>query len=124
LDEAIPDTAGNAGMAAPPGESPVAEICMLKNQATQTMAFCASEAVQIFGGAGFMRGIRVERIYREVKVNAIGGGSEEIMMGSREPADWIVVLRHARAKREARLRAGHPLPSTIATSSSRSSPAW
>src|SRR5580693_4298489 len=61
------------------GESPVAEICMLKNQATQTMAFCASEAVQIFGGAGFMRGIKVERIYREVKVNAIGGGSEEIM---------------------------------------------
>jgi Acyl-CoA dehydrogenase, C-terminal domain len=34
------------------GESPVAEICMMKNQATQTMAFCASEAVQIFGGAG------------------------------------------------------------------------
>ncbi len=61
------------------GENPVAEICMLKNQATQTMAFCASEAVQIFGGAGFMRGIKVERIYREVKVNAIGGGSEEIM---------------------------------------------
>lgn len=61
------------------GESPVAELCMLKNQATQTMAFCASEAVQIFGGAGFMRGLRVERIYREVKVNAIGGGAEEIM---------------------------------------------
>src|SRR5260370_21778042 len=61
------------------GESPVAEICMLKNQATQTMAFCASEAVQIFGGAGYMRGIKVERIYREVKVNAIGGGIEEIM---------------------------------------------
>jgi acyl-CoA dehydrogenase len=61
------------------GESPVAEICMMKNQATQTMAFCASEAVQIFGGAGYMRGVKVERIYREVKVNAIGGGSEEIM---------------------------------------------
>jgi acyl-CoA dehydrogenase len=61
------------------GESPVAEICMMKNQATQTMAFCANEAVQIFGGAGFMRGIKVERIYREVKVNAIGGGTEEIM---------------------------------------------
>lgn len=61
------------------GESPVAELCLLKNQATQTMAFCASEAVQIFGGAGFMRGSRVERIYREVKVNAIGGGAEEIM---------------------------------------------
>ncbi len=61
------------------GESPVAELCMLKNQATTTLAFCASEGVQIFGGAGFMRGAKVERIYREVKVNAIGGGAEEIM---------------------------------------------
>ncbi|MGO9004615.1 MAG: acyl-CoA dehydrogenase family protein [Beijerinckiaceae bacterium] len=60
-------------------DNPVAEICMLKNQATQTMAFCASEAVQIFGGAGYVRGAKVERIYREVKVNAIGGGTEEIM---------------------------------------------
>ena len=61
------------------GESPAGEIAMLKNMATQTMAFCASEAVQIHGGMGFMRGTKVERIYREVKVNAIGGGAEEIM---------------------------------------------
>ncbi len=61
------------------GESPVAEICMLKNLATEAMEFCAREAVQIFGGAGFMRGPKVERIYREVRVNAIGGGSEEIL---------------------------------------------
>lgn len=61
------------------GESPIAELCALKNQATQTLAFCASEAVQILGGAGYLRGPAVERIYREVKVNAIGGGAEEIM---------------------------------------------
>jgi acyl-CoA dehydrogenase len=61
------------------GDYVVPELAMLKNQATQTMAFCASEAVQILGGAGFMRGSKVERIYREVKVNAIGGGAEEIM---------------------------------------------
>jgi acyl-CoA dehydrogenase len=61
------------------GENPVADICLLKNQATLTMEFCAREAVQIFGGAGFMRGPKVERIYREVRVNAIGGGAEEIM---------------------------------------------
>ena len=61
------------------GEDPIAEICMLKNQATTTLAYCASEGVQIFGGAGYMRGAKVERIYREVKVNAIGGGTEEIM---------------------------------------------
>ena len=57
----------------------IADISLLKNQATQTLAFCASEAVQIFGGAGFMRGAKVERIYRDVKVYAIGGGAEEIM---------------------------------------------
>ena len=61
------------------GERPVAEIALFKNQATQCMEFCAREAVQIFGGAGFMRGGNVERIYREVRVNAIGGGSEEIL---------------------------------------------
>ncbi|MEE8546063.1 MAG: acyl-CoA dehydrogenase family protein, partial [Alphaproteobacteria bacterium] len=49
------------------GERPVAQVCMAKNQATQTLAFCAGEAVQIFGGAGFMRGTVVERLYREVK---------------------------------------------------------
>ena len=43
------------------------------------MEFCAREAMQILGGIGYMLGNRVERIYREVRVNAIGGGSEEIM---------------------------------------------
>jgi len=57
----------------------VAQICMLKNHATQTMQFCADQAVQILGGMGFMRGTVSERIYREVKVMMIGGGAEEIM---------------------------------------------
>ncbi|MBI1392323.1 MAG: acyl-CoA dehydrogenase [Alphaproteobacteria bacterium] len=61
------------------GESPVAELSLLKVQATRTMEYCAREAMQILGGAGFIRGCRVERIYREVRVMAIGGGSEEIM---------------------------------------------
>ena len=58
---------------------PVAELSLLKVQATETMEYCAREAVQILGGAGFMRGNKVERIYRDVRVYAIGGGSEEIM---------------------------------------------
>jgi acyl-CoA dehydrogenase len=57
----------------------VAQICMLKNHATQTMQFCADQAVQILGGMGFIRGTKSERIYREVKVMMIGGGAEEIM---------------------------------------------
>ena len=61
------------------GTPVAARMAMLKNCATQTMQFCADQAVQILGGAGFMRGSRVERIYREVKVMMIGGGSEEIM---------------------------------------------
>lgn len=61
------------------GESPIADLCLLKVQATRTMEFCAREAMQILGGAGFMRGCRIERVYREVRVMAIGGGSEEIM---------------------------------------------
>ncbi|MEM1112355.1 MAG: acyl-CoA dehydrogenase family protein [Pseudomonadota bacterium] len=55
------------------------DIAMLKVQASETLEFCAREAMQILGGIGYMRGNRVERIYREVRVNAIGGGSEEIM---------------------------------------------
>jgi acyl-CoA dehydrogenase len=57
----------------------VADLCLLKNHATQTMQFCADAAVQTLGGMGYMRGTRSERIYREVKVMMIGGGAEEIM---------------------------------------------
>ena len=61
------------------GEMPVAEICKGKFSASKALEYCASEAMQIWGGAAYLRGNPVERIYREVKVNAIGGGSEEIM---------------------------------------------
>ncbi|CAN5314048.1 acyl-CoA dehydrogenase family protein [soil metagenome] len=61
------------------GEMPVAEVSKAKFSASKALEFCASEAMQIIGGAAYMRGGSVERIYREVKVNAIGGGSEEIM---------------------------------------------
>jgi acyl-CoA dehydrogenase len=61
------------------GEMPVAEISKAKFFATKNTEFCASEAMQILGGAGYLRGNRIENVYREVKVMAIGGGSEEIM---------------------------------------------
>ena len=61
------------------GEVPITELSLLKVHATETMEYCAREALQIFGGMGYMRGNKVERIYREVRVYAIGGGSEEIM---------------------------------------------
>lgn len=61
------------------GRMPVAEVAKAKFFTTKALEYCASEAMQILGGAGYLRGQRVERIYREVKVMAIGGGSEEIM---------------------------------------------
>ncbi|RMB08606.1 acyl-CoA dehydrogenase family protein [Eilatimonas milleporae] len=61
------------------GPMPVAEISKAKFSASKALEFCASEAMQILGGAGYLRGNPVERVYREVKVQAIGGGSEEIM---------------------------------------------
>jgi len=61
------------------GDNPVAEIAEAKVAATTTFEFCAREAAQILGGASFLRGDTVERLYREVRVQAIGGGSEEIM---------------------------------------------
>ena len=61
------------------GQMPVAEISKCKFFTTQQCEYVASEAMQILGGAGYLRGNPVERIYREVKVMAIGGGSEEIM---------------------------------------------
>jgi len=69
----------DSGDKADKGAEWVAQVCLLKNHATQTMQFCADQGVQILGGMGFMRGTASERIYREVKVMMIGGGTEEIM---------------------------------------------
>ncbi len=69
----------DTGNKADKGAEWVAQVCLLKNHATQTMQFCADQGVQILGGMGFMRGTACERIYREAKVMMIGGGTEEIM---------------------------------------------
>ena len=67
----------------------IAQLAMLKNFSTDTMQHCADAAVQTLGGAGFIRGTRAERIYREAKVMQIGGGSTEIMkdLAARQ-LDW------------------------------------
>lgn len=60
-------------------ESPAA-IALLKVQATQMFERVLREAAQVLGGASFVRGTLTERIYREVRVVAIAGGSEEILL--------------------------------------------
>eukprot|EP01083_Nonionella_stella_P059028 154504_1 len=57
-----------------------ANIALLKVQATRTLEFCAREGSQIFGGASYVEGKIIDRIYRDVRAFAIYGGSEEIML--------------------------------------------
>lgn len=61
------------------GETPVADLAMLKIQATTTLEHCARESLQVLGGRAYTGGNRVERIYREARIFVIGGGSEEIL---------------------------------------------
>ena len=57
----------------------VKEVSMAKNFSTRTSDYVTYEATQIFGGMGFMRETLVERLYRDNRILAIGGGTHEIM---------------------------------------------
>ncbi|MFV0300104.1 MAG: acyl-CoA dehydrogenase family protein [Paracoccus sp. (in: a-proteobacteria)] len=61
------------------GETIFKEISMAKNFATDTCDSITHDAVQIFGGMGFMRETLVERLYRDARILSIGGGTREIM---------------------------------------------
>lgn len=57
----------------------VAEVAMAKNHAAEVAEYVCREAVQVFGGMGYMREAPVERLARDARLLAIGGGTSEIM---------------------------------------------
>ncbi len=61
------------------GIDQVKEISMAKNFACSVSDRVTHEAVQLFGGYGYMRGYLVERLYRDNRILSIGGGTTEIM---------------------------------------------
>ncbi|WP_020410686.1 acyl-CoA dehydrogenase family protein [Hahella ganghwensis] len=61
------------------GKNPIKEVSMAKNFATDTADMVTYEAVQVFGGMGYMRESVVERLYRDARILSIGGGTTEIM---------------------------------------------
>lgn len=61
------------------GEMIFKEISMAKNFATDTCDQITYDAVQIFGGMGYMRESLVERLYRDARILSIGGGTREVM---------------------------------------------
>jgi alkylation response protein AidB-like acyl-CoA dehydrogenase len=62
------------------GEYPVREISMAKLHAARIAVEVADECIQIHGGAGYMREYGVERIWRDLRLNRIGAGTDEIML--------------------------------------------
>ena len=61
------------------GESPLLEAVVAKNVSVAACEWVVSEAVQIFGGMGYMRESEVERHYRDARILGIGGGATEVM---------------------------------------------
>lgn len=61
------------------GEEPLLEATVAKNEATAACDFVVDQAVQIFGGAGYLRESEVERHYRDSRILRIGGGTDEVM---------------------------------------------
>lgn len=57
----------------------VTEVSMAKNTACYVCDHVVDEAVQLFGGLGYMRESEVERHYRDSRILRIGGGTDEIM---------------------------------------------
>jgi acyl-CoA dehydrogenase len=61
------------------GENVLVEALHAKAVAVEASRFVTDEAVQLFGGLGFMRESEVERHYRDQRVLAIGGGATEVL---------------------------------------------
>jgi acyl-CoA dehydrogenase len=61
------------------GEADGARVAMAKNTAVRACEHVVYDAVQIHGGLGYMRGVEVERHYRDARILGIGGGATEVM---------------------------------------------
>ncbi|KUI20255.1 acyl-CoA dehydrogenase [Mycobacterium sp. GA-1285] len=57
----------------------IAEVCFAKNTAVEAGEWVANQAVQLFGGMGYMAESEVERQYRDMRILGIGGGTTEIL---------------------------------------------
>ncbi len=57
----------------------IAQVCFAKNTAVEAGEWVANQAVQLFGGLGYMSESEVERQYRDMRILGIGGGTTEIL---------------------------------------------
>ncbi|HZW36731.1 MAG: acyl-CoA dehydrogenase family protein, partial [Deltaproteobacteria bacterium] len=61
------------------GERVTKEAAMVKVLATEAAGRAADSAVQIHGGMGYMKGMAVERFYRDLRLLRIYEGTSEIL---------------------------------------------
>jgi acyl-CoA dehydrogenase len=57
----------------------IADAVLAKRQAVDACEFVVHEAVQIFGGMGYMRESEIDRHYRDARLLGIGGGANEVL---------------------------------------------
>lgn len=63
------------------GDTNLITMCFAKNTAVEAGEWVVNQAVQLFGGMGYMTECEVERQYRDMRTFGIGGGTSEIMTG-------------------------------------------
>ncbi len=61
------------------GETVIAEACLAKQTAAECAAYVCDQAVQLYGGAGYLHGTEVERHFRDARILSIGGGATEVL---------------------------------------------
>lgn len=61
------------------GEDITLKALLAKQTAVEACAEVVDKAVQFHGGMGYMRGVEVERHYRDARILGIGGGATEVM---------------------------------------------
>ena len=61
------------------GERYTTDAAMAKQYASDLAEKITSQALQLYGGSGFIKGIDVERFYRDAKITQIYEGTNEIM---------------------------------------------
>ncbi|MEQ9694892.1 acyl-CoA dehydrogenase family protein [Shimia sp. SDUM112013] len=62
------------------GQDVVREVSMLKALCGELVNEVMYDCLQFHGGAGYLRGMAIERMARDARVQAIGGGATEVML--------------------------------------------
>ena len=105
----------------------IAEVCFAKNTAVEAGEWVANQAVQLFGGMGYMAESEVERQYRDMRILGIGGGTTEILTALAAKLLGYPVMTALRSTLDP--KADRPITAAASAarchrSSRRSTPSW